>query len=81
MNCERCHQGDRVPVRRAKTAESDGRVAVVLDIPMEECSSCGDRWLRMEVASRLDALFTEMLGGGAELATRHFEDSGTVPAA
>lgn len=30
MRCTRCDQADRLPVRRAKVAEQDGRVAVVL---------------------------------------------------
>lgn len=73
MRCEHCDQGDRVPVRRAKLAERDHRVAVVLDVPMEECPSCGDRWLRWDVAARLDEMFNEMLAGDVEVATRHFE--------
>jgi YgiT-type zinc finger domain-containing protein len=79
MRCERCDQGDRIEVRRAKTAERDGRVAVVLDVPMEECPACGDRWLRWEIAERLDILLTEMLDTGDDLTTRHFDE--TVPAA
>lgn len=81
MRCERCDQGERVSVRRAKSTERDGRVAVVLDVPMEECPSCGDRWIRWEVAGRLDELLNELLSGGAEVATRHYDDHGAVPAA
>lgn len=75
MRCERCDQGDRRPVQRAKLAERDHRVAVVLDVPMEECLACGDRWLRWVVAGRLDEMFTEMLAGDIEVATRHFSPS------
>lgn len=75
MRCERCDQGDRRPVQRAKLAERDHRVAVVLDVPMEECPACGDRWLRWDVAGRLDEMLTEMLGGDIEVATRHFSPS------
>jgi hypothetical protein len=46
---------------------------VVLDVPMEECPGCGDRWLRWDVAGRLDELFTEMLASDVEIATRHFD--------
>ena len=73
MRCEHCDQGERVPVRRAKLAERDHRVAVVLDVPMEECPSCGDRWLRWDVAARLDEMFDDMLASNVEVATRHFE--------
>ncbi len=31
MRCDRCDQGERQAVKRAKLAERDGRVAVVLD--------------------------------------------------
>lgn len=72
MRCERCDQGERRPVKRAKLAERDGKVAVVLDVPMEECRACGDRWLAWDVARRLDELLTEMLAGDVEVATRHF---------
>ena len=73
MSCERCAQGDREPVHRAKVAERDGKVAVVLSVPMEECPACGDRWLAWETARRLDELFNAMLAAEVEVATRHFE--------
>jgi YgiT-type zinc finger domain-containing protein len=73
MRCEHCDQADRRSVRRAKLAERDHKVAVVLDVPMEECPACGDRWLRWEVAARLDELFSEMLASEIEVATRHFD--------
>lgn len=75
MRCERCDQADRLPVRRAKVAEKQGRVAVVLGVPMEECPACGERWLDWDVARRLDDLLTELLAAGAEVATRHFDDT------
>jgi YgiT-type zinc finger domain-containing protein len=74
MGCERCNQGDRVAVRRAKTAERDGRVAVVLGVPMEECPACGDRWLTRDVAARLDTMLGAMLSGDVEVVTRHFDE-------
>lgn len=73
MRCERCDQGDRVAVRRAKMAERSGRVAVVLGVPMEECPACSQRYLAWDVAERLDALLDTMLAGDVEVATRHFE--------
>ena len=44
MRCQRCDQRDRRPVRRAKLAERDAKVALV-DVPMQECPACGERWL------------------------------------
>lgn len=71
--CERCDQGDRRAVRRAKMVERSGRVAVVLDVPMEECSACAERYLAWDVAGRLDDLLNAMLASDVEIATRHFE--------
>lgn len=78
MRCEHCDQADRQSVRRAKLAERDHKVAVVLDVPMEECPACGDRWLRWDVASRLDEMFSEMLASDIEVATRHFDGNLTA---
>ncbi len=72
MRCERCDQGERVAVLRAKMAERSGRVAVVLGVPMEECPACAERYLAWEVAEKLDALLDAMLTGDVEVATRHF---------
>lgn len=80
MRCERCDQGERRPVKRAKLAERDGRVAVVLGVPMEECPACADRWLAWDTAKRLDGLLNEMLAGDIEVATRHYSAT-DVPAA
>lgn len=73
MRCERCDQGERVAVLRAKMAERSGRVAVVLGVPMEECPACAERYLSWEVAAKLDALLDAMLSSDVEIATRHFE--------
>jgi YgiT-type zinc finger domain-containing protein len=72
MRCERCDQGERRSIERAKLAERDGKVAVVLDVPMQECPACGDRWLTWDVARRLDELLTAILTSDVEVATRHF---------
>lgn len=72
MACARCGQRDYRSVTRAKLAERDGRVAVVLDVPMQECSACGDRWLAWPVARVLDARLSALLNTGADLATARF---------
>lgn len=53
--CERCDQGDRIAVRRAKAAEGSSRVAVVLEVPMEECSAGGTQYLAWDVAEHTRA--------------------------
>jgi hypothetical protein len=79
MRCQRCDQRDRRPVRRAKLAERDAKVALV-DVPMQECRTCGERWQDRDIARRLEELLTAMLTGDVEVATRHF-DATDVPAA
>ncbi len=80
MLCEECGNGRRRPERRARVAEKDGRTALVLGVPVEVCDSCGQVWLTMEIAKRLDALFTQMLASDIEVATRHFETPTTSAA-
>lgn len=73
--CEQCENGERRPDRRARVAEKEGRTALVLDVPVEVCDACGQVWLRMDVAKKLDRMFAEMLASDLEVATRHFEGS------
>ncbi len=72
MRCTTCDQADRVSVRRAKLAERDGRIAVVLDVPLEECPACGARWLTLEVAESLDIMLRRL--SGAETSTAHWDE-------
>ncbi|MDA8269133.1 MAG: YgiT-type zinc finger protein [Actinomycetota bacterium] len=72
MRCEHCNNGERRPVRRAQLAERNGRTAVVLDVPVEVCDSCGEVWLAMDVAKQLDELFTRLLDSGAESSQIHW---------
>lgn len=71
--CDTCDNGERRAAFRAQVAERDGRTAVVLGVPVEECEACGQVWLSMDVAKRLDAMFTEMLSLDVEVATRHYD--------
>lgn len=73
MRCEHCGNGDRRPQRRAQVAEKHGRTALVLGVPVEVCDACGQVWLSMEVAKRLDEMFTGMLASEVEIATRHYD--------
>ena len=70
--CGRCDQGERRPEQRARLSERDGRVAVVLDVPVEVCPAGGQVWLPMPVAKRLDELFNRLLASGAESAQVHW---------
>lgn len=61
MRCDACGNGEVRAGRKPKVVQRDGRVAVVTDVPVEECPSCGMTWLEGPVARRLDELFREML--------------------
>lgn len=61
MRCETCRNGERRPARRPQVAQKNERVAVVTDVPVQECPSCGEIWLEESVALKLDALLTQML--------------------
>ena len=79
MRCERCEQADRLPVRRAKLAEGDGKVAIAFGVPMFECPACAKRWLDWKVARRLDEQLTAMLAGEMDLAVRQFDNADVAP--
>jgi hypothetical protein len=80
MSCGQGGQQDWIPTRRAKVTEREGTVALALAVPMEECPSCGDRWLSWETASRLDEMFTAMLESDVEVATRHLDSADLLAA-
>ena len=61
MRCSNCHNGDLRAERRHKSAEKDGRVAVVTDIPIKVCPSCGLVWYAEDIAVALDAVLSAML--------------------
>lgn len=79
MRCDVCDNGDRRPGRRPYVQQRGGRVAVVTDVPVEECPACGEVWFAEEVALRLDGLLTEMLA--AELVAIRPYDEATPSAA
>jgi YgiT-type zinc finger domain-containing protein len=61
MRCETCDNGDRQPARRPYVQQRGDRVAVVTEVPVDECAACGEVWFAEDVALRLDELLTEML--------------------
>ena len=74
MRCEHCGN-ERRPVRRAQLAERDGRTAIVLAVPVEECAACGELWLTIEVAKHLDVLFDQLLDTGEDVSRIHWDQS------
>ena len=73
MRCGLCDNGERVSTTRSRIAERDGRTAVVLGVPVEECAARGQVWMTIDVAKRLDDLFDRLLVSGAELAQAHWD--------
>jgi YgiT-type zinc finger domain-containing protein len=67
MRCDTCDNGERRSAVRSRLAEKDGHNAIVLGVPVEECTACGHVWLTTETAVRLDELFNQLLLSGAEL--------------
>jgi YgiT-type zinc finger domain-containing protein len=72
MDCVMC-EGTRAAATRPKAVERDGKVAVIRDVPVEVCDSCGEVYLDMEVAKRLDVLFRQMLSGNIDQVFGHYE--------
>jgi len=72
MRCTHCRNGDLVEGRHHKSATRDGRVAVVTDVPVTQCPSCGMVWYAEHVAIALDAMLTQMLAG-EQFAVRRFD--------
>lgn len=79
MRCSNCHNGDLHEDRHHKSAVSDGRVAVVTEIPVMVCPSCGMVWYAETVAVALDAMLTEMLVHDT-VSVRPFEEPATTAA-
>ena len=71
--CESCGSSHRRKVHTPQVAERDGRVALVLGVPAEECTACGTIWLDERTAEKLTVIFREMLVSPVELATKHFD--------
>lgn len=61
MRCPTCRNGQRRPARRPWAEQRGDHIAVVTDVPVEECDTCGDYVIDEAVALRLDAMLTEML--------------------
>lgn len=61
MRCEVCNNGERRPAHKPYVDQKGSRVAVVTDVPVEECAACGEVWFDNEVALTLDALLRDML--------------------
>ena len=55
MRCDICGNGERRPGHRPYVVERGERVAVVTEVPVEECPACGQVWFDERVALRLDA--------------------------
>lgn len=77
MRCDTCSNGDRRLAHRPYVEHKRGRIAVITDVPVEECPSCGDVWFEEGVALRLDQMLTEMLRTEL-IAVRPFDE--TTPA-
>jgi YgiT-type zinc finger domain-containing protein len=62
MQCAMCG-GTTITATRPKAVEREGRVAVIRDVPVEVCASCGEVYVATGVIKQLDVLFRRMLDG------------------
>lgn len=74
MQCVMC-EGMTVATTRPKAVERDGRVAVIRDVPVEVCDSCGEVYLDIAVTKQLDVLFRRLLDGPVEQVVAHYQPS------
>jgi YgiT-type zinc finger domain-containing protein len=74
MHCVMC-EGTTVVTTRPKAVERDGRVAVIRDVPVEVCDSCGEVYLDADVTKQLDVLFRQLLEGPVEQVVAHYQPS------
>jgi len=72
MRCLMCN-GSTVAAARPKAVERDGRLAVIRDVPVEVCESCGEVYLDVAVTKRLDVLFRRLLDGPVDQVVGHYE--------
>ena len=79
MRCDVCLNDNLVEGHQHKSAERDGRIAVVTDVPMLTCPACGMVWFAEDVSIALDALLTAMLAHES-LAVRSFAGAAPTPA-
>ncbi len=73
IRCDQCANGHLRPAHRSQVEDKGPHHAVIFDVPVLECESCGEIWIEMDVAKRLDQMFTDMLEADSELTTRHYE--------
>lgn len=74
MECVMC-EGTTVATTRPKPVERDGRIAVIRDVPVEVCDSCGEVYLDADVTKQLDVLFRRLVEGPVEQVVAHHEPS------
>jgi YgiT-type zinc finger domain-containing protein len=72
MDCVMC-DGTMVATTRPKAVERDGRIAVIRDVPVEVCDSCGEVYIDAVVARQLDVLFRQLLHGPVDQVVGHYE--------
>jgi len=65
--------GTLVSATRPKAVERDGRIAIIRDVPVEVCESCGEVYLDASVAMQLDILFRQLLDGAVDRVVGHYE--------
>lgn len=65
FHCVNC-SGKTAVVFRPYAVERGGKLAVIRDVPMQECDSCGEVYMTTAVMKQLDELISQLLAGKAD---------------
>ena len=73
MKCFYC-KGDMIKGTSAYTAELNGRVIVVKNVPCMKCIQCGETVFDGTTAARLEALIDQLSSNAAEFAVLNYDN-------
>lgn len=73
MTCPICGQQALAPGTTTFTADTDGTVVVVRDVPADVCANCGEAFIDDAVAAELEAVVSEAKATGTESIVRHYQ--------
>ena len=74
VHCINCG-GPATPVLRPYAVKRNGKLAVVREVPMLDCDSCGESYMTAEVVTQLDGILGELLAGSNDVTVAHFPEA------
>ena len=73
MKCLSCKNGTPEPGTTTFTAESDGVLVIVRNVPARVCNICGDEYFDASVSAQLQEQIYEASKSGGELTVRNYK--------